>query len=143
MKVKIIVFSQTGNTRQIALSIANGILNKGADLEVLDWMKIKDEPPENILRGCDLLGIGTPVFFYQLPFCIRDWLMKFPKVNEKPYFLFITYAVVVGTTVRDADNILRKKGWKLIDNSGFLGFGSYQAYLPWPRLSVQFPDFMK
>jgi ferredoxin/flavodoxin len=140
MRVKIIHFSQTKNTLQIAKSIASGIINKGAEVELLDWMKIKDQPPEQIFNDCDLLGIGTPVFFYQLPFCMRDWLKKFPAVNEKPYFLFVTYAAVVGTIFRSADNVLRKKGWKLIDYSAFLGFGSYQGYLTWPRLSVQFPD---
>lgn len=140
MKVRIIFFSQTGNTQQIAGAVAAGICNKGAEVELLDWLKIKDEPPEKILDDCDLLGIGTPVFFYQLPFSIRDWLIKFPSVNERPYFIFATYAVVVGTTFRDADDILRRKGWQLIDHAQFLGFGSYQAYVAWPRLSVQFPD---
>jgi len=140
MKVKIIFFSQTKNTRQIAKSIASGIINKGGEVELLDWMKIKDKPIEQILSNCDMLGIGTPVFFYQLPFCIRDWLKKFPIIKEKPYFLFSTYAVIEGTTFRDADNILRKKGWKILDYSAFLGFGSYQGYLSWARLSVQFPD---
>ncbi|MBI5641631.1 MAG: 4Fe-4S binding protein [Nitrospirae bacterium] len=140
MKVKIIFFSQTKNTRQIAQAIAEGISNRGAEVDLVDWLAIKDEPPEKILGNCDLLGIGTPVFFYQLPFCIRDWLRKFPSVSERPYFLFATYAVVVGTTFRDTDNMLRKKGWQLLDYAAFLGFGSYQAYLPWPRLSVQFPD---
>ena len=140
MRVKIIFFSQTKNTRQIAQAIADGLSNKGAEVALLDWLKIKDEPPENILNNCDLLGIGSPVFFYQIPFCIRDWLGKFPAVKERPYFLFVSYAVVVGTTFRDADNILRKKGWQLLDHAAFLGFGSYQAYLTWPRLSVQFPD---
>ncbi len=140
MKIKIIYFSQTNNTRQIAKSIADGIVSKGSEVELVNWMKIKDEPIERVIHDCDMLGIGTPVFFYQLPFCISDWLKKFPIVKEKPYFLFATYAVVEGTTFRDADNILRKRGWKLIDYSAFLGFGSYQAYLFWPRLAVQFPD---
>jgi NAD-dependent dihydropyrimidine dehydrogenase PreA subunit/flavodoxin len=140
MRIKIISFSQTKNTHQIAKSIASGIIGKGSEVELVDWMKVKDEPMEQILDNCDLLGIGTPVFFYQLPFCIKDWLNKFPKVSERPYFLFATYAVVEGTVFRDADNILRKKGWQLIDCSSFMGFGSYQAYLSWPRLAVAFPD---
>ena len=140
MRVKIIVFSQTKNTRQIAQAVAEGISRKGAEAELLDWHAVKDEPPETVLRDCDLVGIGTPVFFYQLPFCIRDWLERFPSVKERPYFLFVTYGVVVGTAFRDADTILRKKGWQLLDHAAYLGFGSYQAYLPWPRLSVQFPD---
>jgi ferredoxin/flavodoxin len=140
MKVIIVCFSQTKNTIQITKGIAEGLSNKGAEVELVNWIKIKDKPVEDIVANCDLLGIGTPVFFYQLPFCIRDWIMKFPVVKERPFFLFVTYAVVVGTTFRDADNILRKKGWQLLDHASFLGFGSYQAYLSWPRLSVQFPD---
>jgi ferredoxin/flavodoxin len=140
MRVKIIFFSQTGNTRQIAEAIAEGLSNKGGEVELVDWLEIKDQTPGRILEDCDVLGIGTPVFFYQIPFCIRDWLRRFPQVKQRPYFFFVTYAVVVGTAFRDTDNILRKKGWRLIGHEAFLGFGSYQAYLPWPRLSVQFPD---
>jgi len=107
---------------------------------MVDWFQIRNETPATIVEDCDLLGIGTPVFFYQAPFCIRDWLLRLPKVEQRPYFLFVTYAVVVGTALRDMDDIMRKRGWQLIDHRAFLGFGSYQAYLPWPRLSVQFPD---
>lgn len=140
MKIKIVCFSQTGNTRQISEAITQGASNKDAEVKLIDWMSIKDLPPEAIVRDCDLLGIGTPVFFYQAPFCIKDWLRKFPSVKERPFFLFVTYGVVIGTAFRDMDDILRKKGWQLLDHAAFLGFGSYQGYTPWPRLSVQFPD---
>jgi len=140
MNATLVYFSQTKNTYQIGQAIAEGLRDKGANVEMIDWLKIKDRPVGDIVGNCDLLGIGTPVFFYQLPFCIGEWLRKIPVVKERPYFLFATYAVVVGTALRDADNILRNKGWQLLDHAAFLGFGSYQAYLPWPRLSVQFPD---
>jgi len=140
MKVKIIVFSQTKNTGQIAQAIAAGITNKRAEVEIVDWLRIKDAPPESILADCDLIGIGSPVFFYQAPFCIRDWLRRFPAAHERPYFLFASYGVVAGTIFRDMDDILRKKGWQLLGHKAFLGFGSYQGYLDFPRLSVQFPD---
>lgn len=140
MKIKIICFSQTQNTRQISDAVAEGSRNKGVEVDVLDWMAIRDRPPETVAGDCDLLGIGAPVFFYQAPFCIRDWLRKFPLVKEKPYFLFVTYGVVVGDAFREMDDILRKKGWQLLDHAAFLGFGSYQVYDPWPRISVQFPD---
>lgn len=139
MKTKIIYFSQTKNTKEIAESIADGMRIKQCEVDLIDWMRIKDIPVNELLEDCDLIGIGVPVFFYQLPFNIRDWLRKFPKEN-KYYFFFVSYAVVEGTALRDASNILRRKGWKLLDYEKFLGFGSYQAYLSWPRLAVQYPD---
>jgi ferredoxin/flavodoxin len=140
MKIKLICFSQTQNTHQIAAAIAEGARNKGAEVEFVDWMAVKDQPPEHAVWDCDLLGIGSPVFFYQAPFCIRNWLKKMPVVTGKPYFLFVTYGVVVGTAFREMDDILRKKGWRLLDHAPFLGFGSFQGYALWQRLSVQYPD---
>ena len=141
MKVNIIYFSQTKNTYQIAQEISSGIANKGVEVELFDWMIIKDEATNDIVTNCDLLGIGMPVFYYQAPWCIMDWLKKFPRVENKAYFIFATYASIVGTIFRDIYNRLRKKGWVLLDSEAFLGFGSYQVYLDLPRLSVQFPDF--
>ena len=48
MKIIIICFSQTQNTRQISQALADGARNKGAEVELIDWMAIKDVPPETI-----------------------------------------------------------------------------------------------
>ncbi|MFH2138349.1 MAG: EFR1 family ferrodoxin [Candidatus Omnitrophota bacterium] len=140
MRVNLIYFSQTKNTYQIAKAIAKGIENKGGKVILYNWLELRGQSPDRFIQECDLFGIGMPVFFYQAPWFIQEWLKSSSKFTEKPYFLFMSYAVIIGNAFRDVDNILRKKGLSLIGHEAFLGFGSYQAYLELPRLAIQYPD---
>jgi len=63
LDVLIIYFSQTGGTEKIAKTILQGIINSGNKCEIV---KIKSANIKN-LDNFDLIGIGTPTFFYREP----------------------------------------------------------------------------
>jgi len=56
MDIKIVYFSQTGNTRKVAEVMATTFGHLGHSVQTLP---IKKASPKDITR-CDLLGIGSP-----------------------------------------------------------------------------------
>jgi flavodoxin len=63
MDVLIICFSQTGNTRKLADRISKGIVDSGKRCRIIEMKHARiDEIP-----NYDLIGIGTPTFFYREP----------------------------------------------------------------------------
>ena len=58
MKVLIIYFSQSGNTRKIAHSIGDGAREAASQVDVKSIKKVSYEMLENY----DLIGLGSPVW---------------------------------------------------------------------------------
>jgi ferredoxin len=143
MNVKIIYFSQTQNTWLIAQAIAEGIRDKNAEVNLVNWMDIRTDPIEKAIGDCDLLGIGYPCFFYKAPFCIEEWVERFPQVDDRPYFQFAAYAGVPGTMFRRTDDLIRRKGWVILDWQAFLSWSSFQLYQSLPTMAAQFPDALE
>ena len=88
-------FSQGGTTARVAESIAAGL--RAAQWQV-DLCNIKDvQPPD--ARGYDLIGIGSPVYYYRLPFNVMDYVESLPDLQGLAYLVFVlhgTYRLVPG-----------------------------------------------
>ena len=83
MKVLIVCFSQTGNTQKLAEKIRDGIVDTGNTCTVVG-MKHADIGQ---IADTDLLGIGTPTFFYREPVNVRAFIEKLPPGGGKQCFL--------------------------------------------------------
>lgn len=59
MKATVVYFSQGGATARVANAIGSGL--RSADY-VVDLWNLRDGPPPEI-GGCDLIGIGSPVYY--------------------------------------------------------------------------------
>lgn len=125
MKCLILFFSQTNSTKKIAESI-------GSELSASNWevdlKNIKYDKPENITEY-DLLGFGTPVYYYRLPFLVNDFLQSLPDLNNKAVFSFITYGSYFFDLPTQIKNILNEKN--TIDLGFFAARGAdkYLGYL--------------
>ena len=106
MNVIIVYFSQTKNTEKIALKIQNGILKSGNQGKVI---KIKDTKPE-ILNKYDIIGIGTPTFFYREPRNVETFIKNLPRMDGKHCFLFCTHGSLIGNTFFRMNKALKEKG---------------------------------
>ncbi len=100
-KAIIVYFSQNGTTERVADSVAAGLRNAGY---VVDSWNMRDGHPPDI-RDYDLMGIGSPVYYYRLPFNVADYLRTLPKLDGKPAFCFLVY----GSHIFDAANWLRRR----------------------------------
>jgi len=101
IKVLIATFSQTGSTKKIADQIANGLIT--SNLDVTHLKITKDANPD--LREYDIIGIGSPVYFFRPPFIVADFVMNLKGLDNKASFVFI----LQGTNQGNCGNWMRKE----------------------------------
>jgi len=115
-KCLMIYFSKGGTTEKVASSIAEGLIGSGCQV---DLCNIKDSGLPDI-KGYDLLGIGTPVYYYRPTFNILDNLKTLPDLGGMPYFTFILY----GTYRFDTDVTINK----ILSSKNAYQVGFYHCY---------------
>ena len=135
MKVLIIYFSQSGNTEKIAKKIQNGIVKSGYDC---DLEKIKEVNLKSFI-DYDLIGIGTPTFFFREPINVKLFISRIDDLNGKHCFIFATHGSVIGNIFYYMDEQLRKKGLQIIGTFDSYGDSSMKVY-PQPMHTAGHPD---
>lgn len=133
----IVYFSQGGTTAQVAERIALGLRDSGY---LVDSHNLRQGAPPSP-SGYDLFGVGTPVYFYRLPFNVDDYLRHLPPINAKPVFGFLLY----GTYHFEAPEMLRRalagKGGREVGLYRSRGDDLYISYLKHGyRFSAGHPD---
>jgi flavodoxin/Pyruvate/2-oxoacid:ferredoxin oxidoreductase delta subunit len=124
-KSLIVFFSQGGTTSRIAKYIAEGLRATKCEVHLHD---IKDgQPPDP--RKYDILGIGSPTYYFRPPFNVIEYLNGLPDLAGKPFFVFVLH----GTYCGDSGNIIRRalehKGAREIGYSRCLGADYFLGYL--------------
>ncbi|MFX0072527.1 MAG: EFR1 family ferrodoxin [Candidatus Hermodarchaeota archaeon] len=136
MNVLIIYFSQTGNTEKIAKVIQKSILNNDNNCEI---EKIKDVDI-SIIHNFDLIGFGTPTFFYREPQNVKKFINTLDKNKKEKYcFLFSTHGSLIGNTFYYMNKELNKKGFRVIATYDTYANSSIQFY-PQPMHTAGHPD---
>jgi flavodoxin/ferredoxin len=127
MRALVVYFSQTGNTRQVAEAIAGGLCAAGA--APADLKPMEEVGPGDWL-GYDLLGLGTPVFYYHEPPNVRDWIRRLsPRPAPGPALTFNTNGGNPCNTFRRMQKFLRPKGGRVLGSFECFGYDSYPIYL--------------
>lgn len=115
-KCLMIYYSKGGTTEKVANSIANGLLSSECQV---DLCNINDaDVPE--LKRYDLIGIGTPVYYFRPTFNMIDTLKSLPDLKGKAFFTFILF----GTYKFDTDVMINK----ILTSKGAYQVGSYYCY---------------
>ena len=110
MRVLIICFSLTGNTGTIADQIQAGIGQTGAECRTVTL----GQAGGLNLAAFDLIGLGSPVYYYQEPFNVRDFLESLPQQQGRPWFVFCTHGNVIGNFFPSVAGRLEAKGAQII-----------------------------
>jgi|YelNatPaOPRAMG01_1025707.scaffolds.fasta_scaffold46901_4 flavorubredoxin len=92
-KVLIVYHSMSGNTEAAAKAVEKGA-RQVEGVEVV-LKKAMDATVEDLLE-CDAIAIGTPDYFSYMAGALKDFFDRtfYPthgKVNDKPYFAFVTH----------------------------------------------------
>lgn len=125
LKCIIVYFSQGGTTSRVAEAIASGL--QLAEYKV-DMYNIKDgSTPE--IRDYDILGIGSPVYYYRPPFNVMDYLNGLPDLNGISAFVFVLYSTYQGDTSTTIRRILTHKGAREVGYFHCRGDDSFLGYL--------------
>lgn len=133
-KVLIATFSQTGSTKKIADQLAKGL--NASEFEVTHFKISKNHSPDP--DEYDIIGIGTPVYFFRPPFIVQDFIRKIKNLKNKSSFVFITYGTHLGNCGNWIRRKLKKKG--STDLGYFKSFGA-DYWLGYIKRGVMFsPD---
>jgi flavodoxin/NAD-dependent dihydropyrimidine dehydrogenase PreA subunit len=131
MNIVIVYFSQSGNTRKVAQTIADAFRKAGHTTRTIP---MKGDLSKEI-SDCEVLGVGVPCFESQAPTPVKDFLQTLPPLNGKPTFVFATSSGAPGRVLYDLTSRLRKKGAEVM--GGFIARGT--VYFPAPSLVGRMP----
>jgi flavodoxin/Pyruvate/2-oxoacid:ferredoxin oxidoreductase delta subunit len=127
MKALVVYFSQTGNTRLVAEAVGRGLREAGA--EAVDVLPIDKADPQSY-AACDLLAVGTPVFYYKEAAVVRDWIARLPsRTGPAPALTFNTNGGNPCNTLRRMKKQLAAKGARVVGSYECWGFDTYPIYL--------------
>ena len=121
----LVYFSQSGTTAQVAESIASGLRAEGYEV---DLFNINGQQPPDI-RGYNVLGFGSPVYYFRPPFSVTNYLKNLPELDGMPAFVFVmhgTYRFDTGNMIRRA---LATKGAKEVGYFHAHGHDLFVGYL--------------
>lgn len=115
MKISIVYFSGTGNTRAIAEGYKMALSAKG------HIVNLKSIEESHLLDEHDLLIVGGPIYAGNMPDELINWVRKYvEQVNEKKAIVFSTSAGLLNANgVKSIGKKLLKKGYNLIDLATF------------------------
>jgi len=112
-KCLIVYFSQWNTTASIAEQIALGLQMKNYNIQQHN-LKDTELPPD--ASEFDLIGIGTPVYYYRTPFNVGRYLNNLPDLSGKPVFVFLLHGSYPEDTFSSIWKILKSK------NADFAGY---------------------
>jgi flavodoxin/ferredoxin len=135
MKMLIIFFSQTQYTRKVAERMRAGAIANGADCELVSIADVDTAT----LHQYDLVGLGTPVFYYQEPANVRQFVDELPGLKGKHWFIFTTHASTIGITMDSMRKGLESKGAVIVGYHDTYA-DSTMPVIPFPTLTTGHPD---
>jgi flavodoxin len=136
-KALILWYSQTGQTLRYARLI--GCILKGKGLTV-DERELQ-EFDKKLLPDYDLIIIGTPVFYYDTPSNISEWLKTIPPIKGTPVAAFVSFGGPEGNQHNSSCHILKilaNKGGVPVGRDAFRTFPLTQH--PNGTIPNKFPD---
>lgn len=116
-RVLIASFSQTGSTKKVADLIAKGL--QTSNWKITHFSISGNAIPE--LDEYDIIGIGSPTYFFRPPFNVMDFVNNLGDLKNKSTFVFVTHGTHKGDCGNRIRKALIKKGSK--DLGYFTSFG--------------------
>lgn len=134
MKVLIIYFSQSGNTKQIAYSIAEGAKEIAERVDVKALRNVTN----NMLEDYDLIGLGSPIWKADPP-NVRRFYKNLPNQKGKHIFSFATHGTMPSFYFPIVLPNLKKAGFTVIGSERWYG-NVVMPGMPEPYYTVGHPD---
>jgi ferredoxin/flavodoxin len=100
---RVLWYSSTGNTRRVGEAVAQGLRAAGLVVEASDYRQADIAS----LPGFDLLVLGTPTFYADVPCNWREWLEALPDLGGTPVGAFSTFGGPGDGQEYTADSLLR------------------------------------
>ena len=123
-KALVLWYSQTGQTRRYAKLIGCTLKRKGLDIDARDMQEFD----KKLLPGYDLIILGTPVFYYDTPSNVSEWLETIPSILGTPVATFVAFGGPEGNQHNASTHLLKllaKKGGVPVGRDAFRNITSY------------------
>lgn len=123
-KALILWYSQTGHTHRYARLIGCILKSKKITVEERDFQ----ETDKNILPDYDLIIVGSPVFYYDTPSNVSDWLETIPSIEGTAVAAFVSFGGPEGNQHNASCHLLKilsKKGGVPVGQDAFRNIPSY------------------
>ncbi|MBW1849685.1 MAG: twin-arginine translocation signal domain-containing protein, partial [Deltaproteobacteria bacterium] len=132
-KALVLWYSQTGYTERNGKLLARTFEKKGIKVTASE---IRDFN-QNGIENYDLIVIGSPVFYYDTPGFVKDWIMSLPGLKGTPVASYVTFGGPEGNQRNAACSILECLTEKEGVPIGFNTFMNMAAYpLSWSKEKV-------
>lgn len=101
-KAAVLWYSQTGNTQKCGEVLAKTFEKKGIPVTFGD-LRYFDQAT---MKGLDLIVIGAPVFYYDIPNHVKDYVRSLPDLEGMAVAAYVTYGGPEGNQHNAACSIL-------------------------------------
>lgn len=108
-KVLLLYFSQTGSTQKLCEIVAAELSTAGHTVTTADIGDSLEADNESF----DVIGIGSPTFFYRLPSNVSDFIRRLPPLTGKDAFYLLSYGTAIGGAERQLYRLLKRKGARI------------------------------
>jgi flavodoxin len=126
MKRALIVhFSQRGTNERVAEIIGKSLCLEGYQVDL--WNLKNGSPPTP--SEYDLLGIGSPTYYFRAPFNVTDFVNSLPILSGLPVFVFVVHGAYRGSTGNTIRRTLRLKGAQEVGFFCCYGADQFLGYL--------------
>ena len=121
----IVYFSQGGTNARIAEAVGAGLLRSGFSTEL--WNLKDGDPPDP--ADFDVLGIGSPTYYYRPPFNVIDYLTRLSNLKNLATFVFVVHGTYRGNTGSCILKALARTGAKGVGYLHCYGEAYFLGYL--------------
>lgn len=119
-------YSQAGHTARNGRLIARTMEKSGLKVEALDIR----ECDESVMINYDLIIMGAPVYYLDVPGNVRDWLRDIPRIDGTPVAAYSTFGGPGDNQYNTAWYLLRLLADKGGVPAGIGTFGNMSTFAP-------------
>ncbi len=123
-KALVLWYSQTGHTQRYAKLIGCTLKSKDLAVDVRDIQEFD----KKLLPDYDVIIVGTPVFYYDTPANVIDWLETIPSIKGTPVAAFVSFGGPIGNEHNASCHILKllaEKGGVPVGRDAFRNIATY------------------
>ena len=135
MRGLVVYYSATGNTKKVAAAIHKGM----SGVMETDLATLKEVSPERAAEY-DLIGIGTPIWFFRETANVRQFMYEMPRLDGKLGFVFCSHGTAPQGIFHSMVPFLTKKGLTTIGWGDWYGSVYQVLHAPKPYFTDGHPD---
>lgn len=135
MKGLVVYYSATGSTKKVARAIHRGM----SSVIQADLASVKEISPDKAAEY-DLIGIGTPIWYFRETANVRLFVYRMPRLDGKLGFMFCSHGTAPQGVFHSMAPFLKRKGLTIIGWGDWYGSVCQVLHAPKPYFTDGHPD---